>query len=144
MMKVFVADDQPAVRSALRRLLSEETSLGVIGEAARVGDLMEKAQTVLPDLILLDWELSGLPSIKSNDQDLPDSQGWAEENARRLTINALHSLCSHPKIIVLSGRPEVRPKALEAGADAFVAKTDPPESLIDAIQRLCPSQEKSK
>jgi len=36
-------------------------------------------------------------------------------------------------VIVLSGRPEARPAALSAGADAFISKTNLPEELLAAI-----------
>jgi DNA-binding NarL/FixJ family response regulator len=36
-------------------------------------------------------------------------------------------------VIVLSGRPEARQAVLDAGADAFVSKVEPPERLLAAI-----------
>ena len=39
------------------------------------------------------------------------------------------------RVIALSGRPEARQAALEAGASAFVSKGDPPEFLLEAIRK---------
>jgi DNA-binding NarL/FixJ family response regulator len=64
-------------------------------------------------LVLLDWGLPGLPS--------------------KALLPALRALCPHLKVVVLSGRPEARQAALDAGADAFVSKIDPPERLLAAL-----------
>jgi CheY-like chemotaxis protein len=45
------------------------------------------------------------------------------------------------RVIALSGRPEAGQAALEAGADAFVSKGDPPEALIAAIN-VCRKQKR--
>jgi DNA-binding NarL/FixJ family response regulator len=37
--------------------------------------------------------------------------------------------------IVLSSRPQVQEAAFKAGARAFVCKSDPPESLVKAINK---------
>lgn len=117
-MRVLVADDQPAVRSALRRLLKEKLGFNVVGEAAGVKSLLARAAVTPHDLVLLDWELPGL---------------FAAEEARYRFLDSLHALDSHPKVIALSGRPGARRAALDAGADAFVSKGDPPERLLTAI-----------
>jgi CheY-like chemotaxis protein len=69
-----------------------------------------------PDLILLDWELPGLPKIGS--------------------MTGLQNVYPNLLVIVLSGRPEVRQKALAAGADAFVSKADPPERLLAVLHSM--------
>jgi DNA-binding NarL/FixJ family response regulator len=122
-MRVLVADDQAAVRSALRRLLKEEPGLIVVGEVVRADELLAQAAATQPDLVLLDCELCGLsPWFHPS--------AW---QARWRLLEALHRLRSHPKVIVLSGRPEMRQAALDAGADAFVSKGDPPERLLTTL-----------
>jgi len=112
-MRILVADDQPKVRFALRVLLERQPGLKVVGEAADADDLLAQIETACPDLVLLDWELPGLAG-----GDL---------------LSALRGVCPDLFIIALSGRLEVRRAALEAGADAFVYKCDPPERLLAAI-----------
>ena len=120
-MRVLVADDQTAVRSALRRLLKEEPGLSSVDEAVRVEGLLVKAMVTRPDLVLLDWELPGLPTV---------------EQTRCRFLDSLRALDTHPKVIALSGRPGARRAALDAGADAFVSKGDPPERLLTAIRMI--------
>jgi DNA-binding NarL/FixJ family response regulator len=113
-MRVFLADDQPRVRSALRLLLEQDPQLSVVGEAAAAEGLLAQVRAAHPDLLLLDWEL---PGLQAADPLLP----------------ALRALCPRLSVIALSGRPEARRAALAAQANAFVSKGDPPERLLAAV-----------
>lgn len=125
-MRVLVADDQAAVRSAVRRLLKEEPGHSVVGEVVRAEDLLDKARDTRPDLVLLDWELPGLASNSHH----PAPQ------VKCGLLRVLHALQFHPKVIVLSGRLGARKVALNAGADAFVSKGDPPERLLTTLRTI--------
>jgi DNA-binding NarL/FixJ family response regulator len=115
-MYILLADCQPKVRFALRVLLDRQPGLESVGEAVDAEGLLAKMAMTHPDLVLLSWELPGLAEVGS--------------------ISALRRVCTQQKVIVLSGRTGVRKKALAAGADAFVSKTDPPERLLNAISEL--------
>jgi DNA-binding NarL/FixJ family response regulator len=117
-MRVLLADDQDELRSALRLVLQQESDMELVGEVTDVPSLMAEVSALLPDLLLLDWEL---PEIKP-----PDS-------GRKL-ISALHARHPHLRIIVLSGRPESNRSALASGANLFVSKTEPPERLLAALR----------
>ena len=112
-MRVLLADDQAKVRSALRLLLEQEPGLSVVGEATEAEELLAQVGSGHPELVLLDLELPGLQA--------PDM------------LPALRALCPCLKVIALSGRPDARQAALDAGADAFVSKGDPPERLLEAV-----------
>jgi DNA-binding NarL/FixJ family response regulator len=64
-MRVLLADDQPALRSAVRFLLEQEPDLSIVGEVGDVAGLMERVAALHPDLLLLDWELPGLNAVRS-------------------------------------------------------------------------------
>jgi DNA-binding NarL/FixJ family response regulator len=113
---ILVADDEPTLCSALRLLLEQEPGLTVVGEAAEASSTRQQAATLHPDLLLLDWEL-------------PGATGAA-------LLDSLHTTVPALRIIALSSRPEARPLALAAGADAFVSKGDPPDRLLAAIRAL--------
>ncbi len=112
-LRVLLADDQLAVRSALRLVLEQEPDVDVVGEVAEGEQLLAQVGTIRPDLLLLDWELPGLPAID--------------------VLSTLRSLCPGTKVIALSGRPEAQEPALETGVRAFVSKGDPPERLLAII-----------
>ena len=112
-MNIVLADDEPTVRSAIRLLLEQESSLYVCGEADELTNLLELVKLGCPNILLLDWELPGL--------------------SPKGTIASLRALCPSLRIIAMSGLPEASPIAMAAGCDAFVSKGDPPESLLSAV-----------
>lgn len=116
-MRVLLADDQASLRSAVRLLLEQEPDIEVVGEAAEAGILLSIVGAVAPDLLLLDWELPGT---------------HAGNGSERL-LQRLRSCCPHIAVIVLSGRPEAAARAMAAGADYFVSKAEPPDSLLTAV-----------
>jgi DNA-binding NarL/FixJ family response regulator len=134
-VRVLIADDQVAVRSAIRRLLKEEQNITVVGEATNLGELFTVAYREQPDLILLDWELSGFPSAVMS---LPseDPKRRRSEQRRNVVILDLRKLQSHPAVIVLSSHPEVRKISMVGGADAFVLKGGPPKELLAVLRSL--------
>jgi DNA-binding NarL/FixJ family response regulator len=112
-MRILLADGESNVRYGLRALLEERSAFEIVGEAADAEELLAQVEAACPDLVLLSWELPGL--------------------AEAGLLAALRRACDHLYVIVLSGRPETRQAILDAGADAFVSKGDPPEQLLVAI-----------
>jgi DNA-binding NarL/FixJ family response regulator len=118
-MRVLIADDDATVRSALGLLLEQEVGLKVVGEAAEAAELLNQMRMTCANMLLIDWELPGL-------------------DAAELVLE-VRMCCPDAVIVALSGRPEARMDALEAGIDMFVSKAEPPERLLDALhagQRL--------
>ena len=113
---ILVADNDARVRSALQTLLRQEPEQLALHETADLTGLAQQVKEYRPDLVLLDWELPGRPAAA--------------------LLLALHGLTYHPRVIVLSTRPESESDALAAGADAFVSKSDPPERLLRSFRRL--------
>jgi DNA-binding NarL/FixJ family response regulator len=112
-VRVFLADDQPKVRSALRLLIEQEMAFDVVDEAGAADELVRGILNSEPHIVLLDWELPGLP------------------DARKL--DPVRLIAPHVQVIALSGQPEARVAALADGADAFVSKSDPPDSVLRAL-----------
>lgn len=117
-MRVFLADDQAGLHSALRLLLEQEPGMELVGEATHADGLLSSVLATRPDLLLLDWEL---PELR------------ATEGGRKL-LAVLHASLPSLHVVVLSGRPESNRSALAAGADSFVSKADPPENLLTALR----------
>jgi DNA-binding NarL/FixJ family response regulator len=114
-MRVIVADDQPDVRSALRLMLEEKPGIIQVVEVSTSNELILRLKSGCLDLVLLDWELPGTK---------PDE-----------LLKFIRRLCPGIKIIALSSRPQMRQIALEYGADNFVCKSDPPETLLSALDQ---------
>lgn len=115
-MKVLIADDQAELRSALKILLEQENETYLFEEADKLNSLLRIVESNAPDLLLLDWELSGR-SMANN-------------------ITLLRQLGPNMKIIALSCQPEAFRAALEAGVDAFVSKGENPDKLLKSICSL--------
>jgi DNA-binding NarL/FixJ family response regulator len=113
-VRVMLADGRPGVRSALRLLLEQVGGMTVSSEATTAGELLEQVSLSCPDVILLDCDLAG-----------PRASEF---------LLQLRSACPRVQVIALCSRPETRRAALSAGADAFVCKTEPPETVVDAIR----------
>jgi DNA-binding NarL/FixJ family response regulator len=112
-MRILLADNQSKVRFALRVLLERQADIHVVGEATDAGDLLDMAEADCPDVVLLAWELPGMPAAQ--------------------LLAALRGICPDLIVIALSGRLEARRAALCAEADAFVSKGEPPERLLHTI-----------
>lgn len=118
-MRILLADNDRRVCSALHLLLKSDRNLTVIGESEDVASLISQIEELKPDLVLLDWELPGKPDAA--------------------LIQGMHQTGAYTKIIALSSRPEAEQEALDASADFFVSKVDPPQSLLSALDRAVKS-----
>ena len=123
-MQILLADNQPQVRFGLNVLLDHQAGIEIVGEAANARDLLAQSQTACPDLILLDWKLPKMQAVE--------------------LLAQLREICPNLTVIVLSGRPEDRQAALDAGADGFVGKYELPEKLLAAIDGCHCAQEKRR
>jgi DNA-binding NarL/FixJ family response regulator len=117
MIRVLLIDDQSVVRRGLRLRLALETDIQVVGEASAGGEALALAQTLLPDVALVDIEM-------------PDMYGIE-------TAAALRGLAPQCAVVILSihGSAENRARAQAAGAVAFVEKDGGADALLAAIRQ---------
>ena len=115
-LRILIADDNPAIRSALALLLETRLNVIIVGVTDQMELLLTDVARLQPDIVILDWELPGLP-----------------EKSR---IAALRMLQPTLKVVVTSSRPEVSQQALTPQADSYVSKTQPPEQVVQAIQSI--------
>ena len=113
-MNILIGDAQSRVRFGLQLLFEQQTGWKVVGEVDDAQALLDVVRYRCPDLVLLDWELPGMPA-----EDL---------------LALIRKECPRLRVIFMSGRIELRPMALEAGADIFAYKADPPEKLLEQIR----------
>src|SRR5690242_3190908 len=108
--RVLVADGDAVVRAALRLLLARNPYLRVVAEAENLEELRRDSAGGQADIVLLDIDLRGL---------LPDE---------------LKRICHASSTVALSTREEYRQAALDAGAAAFVCKSESPQQLLSVLQ----------
>lgn len=63
MVRILVVDDNPAVRHYLRVLLERQDTWRVCDEARTGEEALQRVQAMLPDLILLDFQMPGLNGL---------------------------------------------------------------------------------
>ena len=113
--RVLLAEDHEGVAKALCRVLAMD--FDVVGNVPDGSAVLEAAQRLQPDMIVLDL-------------NLPNVNGL--EACRRITqVNPL------AKIIVFTAMndPGLRQQCLDVGASAFLFKGD--DDLVSTIKRLC-------
>ncbi len=77
MMNVLIVDDSERVRESLRDMLSEFKYVNIVGYAADEADAIEKINTLLPDVVILDLNLesgSGVVVLKNAKKHHPETK----------------------------------------------------------------------
>ena len=114
-MRIVLACHHAQVRWALRVFLSELEASEVVGEVTHSDALLGEVSALRPDLVLLEWTLSGMPGGE--------------------LLDALREQGSPCRIVVVGHRPEFERVALEAGADAYLCMTSQPSQALDILAR---------
>jgi DNA-binding NarL/FixJ family response regulator len=115
-IRILLVDDHPSIRRGLEMRLALESDLLVVGEAAGSMDVLTLVQTLDPDVVVMDAEMSGVDSLSA--------------------VERLRETAPHIAVVMLSmrGDKEMRQRALEAGVAAFVEKQAGVEALLQAIR----------
>lgn len=64
MIRVFVVDDSPFLRKAIRRVLSADPGVTVVGEAATGAEALARIPELEPQVVTLDVEMQGLNGLE--------------------------------------------------------------------------------
>jgi DNA-binding NarL/FixJ family response regulator len=115
MIRILIADPDPAARKALALLLKRKLGTKEIVEVDSVECLIRDLADKAPDLLLLDWRLYGSPAPE--------------------TCRLLQRAYPHLKIILLSVDAQDATAAKEAGA-SFISKGASPDELIATLTPL--------
>jgi DNA-binding NarL/FixJ family response regulator len=117
MTRVFVADNQPEVRSALRLLL-QDLGMQVVGEAANWATALARASGTQPDMVVVEWDM------------IPADTSLVE----------LRATCPAAIVIVLISHLDARHQAaLSAGADSFISKGETPDRVATRLRAAAAS-----
>jgi DNA-binding NarL/FixJ family response regulator len=67
-IRLLVVDDHPVFRQGLRDVLSTDSEIVVVGEAADGKEALEQAYALQPDVILMDINLPGNSGLQATSQ----------------------------------------------------------------------------
>ena len=125
MIRVLLVDDQPVVRRGLRVRFHLEPDMQVVGEASTGREALTLAQTLSPDVVLLDIEMPGMDGIEAT--------------------AALRTVVPQSAVVILSIHTDrqTRLRAQAAGAVAFVEKRGTTDTLLSAIRQAAGQPGKS-
>jgi len=109
---VLIIDDHPLFRKGLRQLLELDGRFELLGEAASGPEGVELANSLRPNLVLLDLHMRGMNGIE--------------------TLKAIKGLEADPLVIMLtvSNAEDDLVAALRNGADGYLLKDMEPEDLL--------------
>ncbi len=116
--RILLADDHAVVRQGFKMLLGAQPDMEIVGEASNGREAVESAETLRPDIVVMDVAMPELNGI---------------EATRRLAASAPHT-----RVIALSMHKDsvyVR-EILRAGARGYLLKDSGAEDLVSAIRAV--------
>ena len=116
-VRILVVDDHTLFRRGLTALLTRDTSLVVVGDAADAGEAQRRAVQLQPDLILLENHMPGVNGVDA--------------------LPALRQAAPAARIMMLTVSEDEADlaAALRGGACGYLLKTMEGDALVAAIRR---------
>ena len=118
MIRVLLVDDHAIVRGGLRALLGTTDDIQVVGEAADGAEAVRMAQTLSPDVVLMDLSMPGADGV---------------EATRGVVANHPES---HVLVLTSFGEQKWIVDAMEAGAEGYLLKHSEPEVILSGIREV--------
>jgi NarL family two-component system response regulator LiaR len=121
-ISVLIVDDHAVVREGLRTFLDLQDGITVVGEAGDGVEALERAEALLPDVILMDLvmpRLDGVAAMRRLRERVPASR-----------VIVLTSFLDDDRLL----------PALQAGAAGYLLKDVEPAELARAVRSACAEQ----
>lgn len=118
-IKVMIVDDHPIMRIGVASIVNARSDMSVVAQTGSGEESVTLFQKHKPDITLMDLRLPGMSGVDA--------------------IRAIRKLHSQSRFVVLTtyeGDADIH-QALEAGAQGYVIKGMPYQTLVDAIHRVC-------
>ncbi|MFN2590697.1 MAG: response regulator [Actinomycetota bacterium] len=121
-LRVLIVDDHALFRRGLQMVLRQESDIDVVGEAADGHEAVDKAQELMPDVVLMDVRMPGQSGIKATEQ-IKDS-------------------LPHAKILMLTISDEEADlyDAIKAGASGYLLKEISIDEVAEAVRSVWAGQ----
>ncbi len=117
-INVLIVDDHALIREGLKKTLSGEPDMAVVGEADNVVELFKQLERLPVNVVLLDITMPGESGLDA--------------------LKELHQKYPHLRVLILSFHPEHRfaVRALKAGASGYITKESATEELVQAVRKI--------
>lgn len=115
---VLLVDDHRLLREGIRSLLEKSGDVEVVGEASEGGEAVAKAQSLSPDVVLMDITMPGMNGLEATRQ--------------------IKALRPNIKVLILSMHESNQyiSQFLRSGASGYVLKDSAASDLVGAIQAV--------
>jgi DNA-binding NarL/FixJ family response regulator len=115
-IRVLIVDDHPIVCQGIHNLLDSAVEITVVGEAYSGTQALEMFQSLKPDVMLLDMELSDMSGVD--------------------VIKQMTGVESAPRVLGLSSYDdrEFISQLLSNGASGYLLKDEVPQQIVEAIR----------
>ena len=117
MNTIFIVDDHPVIRLAIRMLLEHE-GYEIVGETDNGVDAMQMIRECVPDLIILDISIPKLDGLEV----------LARFNAMNSTLKTLVLTAQSPALFAM--------RCMQSGAAGYVCKQEELNELVSAIKAV--------
>jgi two-component system, NarL family, response regulator len=117
-IKVLVVDDHPLMRVGIAAIIDGRPGMTTVAQAGTGEEAVDLYERHLPDITLMDLRLPQMSGVE--------------------TIRAIRRNHTHARFVVLTtyeGDEDIH-QALEAGAQGYIIKGMPYDTLIDALERV--------
>jgi DNA-binding NarL/FixJ family response regulator len=117
-VRILVADDHDVVCAGLQRMIASQPGMEVCGMAGSGIEAVEKADTLRPDVAILDMNMSGLNGLECTRQ--------------------IRKALPECEVLLFTGieTDALMREAFAAGAKSFILKSDARDHLLGAIRSL--------
>jgi NarL family two-component system response regulator LiaR len=117
-IRVLIVDDHEIVRKGIRALLATKRDIQVVGEARDGAEAVAQAQTLHPDVILMDLMMPKMNGIEATRQITAGQPGTR--------VLVLTSFAADEQVF----------PAIKAGALGYLLKDSGPQELVQAIRQV--------
>jgi len=117
-IRIVILDNQDLCRAGLRLLIDSKPGMSIVGEAGSLRKGLEIIADLKPDIILIELNLSGMSGL-----NIVPSILKAYKRTRLILVTS-------------SSDPQVHQSAVESGVMGIVSKSQKPEILINAIEKV--------
>jgi DNA-binding NarL/FixJ family response regulator len=117
-LKILLVDDHALVRRGFRRMLEDETSFQVVGEASDGLEAVARAEELRPDVVVMDCALPQINGVEATRRILA-----------KLPDTAILMLSMHSEETFIR-------QALAAGARGYILKNAMDLDLVSAIKKV--------
>jgi two-component system, NarL family, nitrate/nitrite response regulator NarL len=117
-IRIVLADDHPIVRDGLKKMLTLESDLEVVGEANDGREALEQVQMHEPDILLLDLRMPNLDGLNA--------------------LQTLQHINRKTRVIILTASEDKNEfvQAMKLGCSGIVLKQTAPELIVKSIRKV--------